>query len=584
MYIVLSMAFSSNDFLSMLKMLAVAALKLRNVKVASIKRETLTDKDRLAVVRVCKGLDLDPALGTDIYDNLLKGAVADAVTEFLPEFRKALNTGRVKHDPNTTTGATRDVLAPLLTLLNNPESVSAFSTLQKRIGGLNATALTQAYIGATKEAFDDPDTITTKLKSLVKKLAKIDGTTIPTEIINKIKTKYPDEIREYRQLKAALSISNSAVIRSAVAESGKKFITLKQLAVWLRKNGIKNSTIHPELFKSKFIGINLDGKLVDNRGVVLVGTYPQHSAKVTLNDSYNPDPDVKGNNWIYAVDTGKSVNRAQPEDIIAARRGDKFVRVSDSLDDIENMVSKWRSKMKLKGNFEDPKVVYPFFAEYLYQTASRVGSAAAGNTNGMATFGAGNFTVSAIKNRSASGPLHLRYPVKGGKLQDFVLNPAEADEDDRRFVTMLVSFMRKKAEGKDKTDVLFSIHDARINTGLFGKWLKATVGIKPHDFRSLRGTKIASEELPKATNELKKLSKKKTPSETEVNKIFDNAVIQVGKKLGHVRRAGGAESVTPNTAISYYINPKLMIGWYRDAGYAPSSKVRKAAEKSGIVV
>lgn len=599
MYIVLSSDFTTSDFTRTLRVLAVAILKLRGEKVAEIKNSVLTPADRTAMAKVAKGLGITESVATDVYDNLLKAAITDSVSIFVVAFRKGLNSGRIKHDGSSTTSATRDVLPPILTLLSTPTSESAFATLQRRIGGLGSSALSAAYVKNAKESVESPDSITEKLKALVKKYAKIDGTTIPTEQLKTLRDKYPEDIREYGRLKRQLSVSNSALIRSAVVDvlaatntKGKDYISLQQLAKWMKEHGIKNSTIHPGLFKSKFLGINIDGKLVDNRGIRVVGSEnPQHSATVEVNPNYNPNPSVKGNNWIFSVHTGKSVNRAQPEDVIAAKRGQKFDRIDTKVDDLEAVARKWRTKMidiGPKTNIEDTKVVYPYFAEYLYQTSSRVGSGTSGKTGDTTTYGAGNFMVSAVK-KSSKGLIAIKYHIKGAKEQDFLLATSQAEADDKKAVSKLIEFMQEKMKDKAVNEVLFSVADRhgepeRMNTSDFSRWLQTVAGIKPHDVRSLRGTKIASEVLPPAAEKVKKLLATKPLAENAVNKIFEEAVTEVGKRLGHVRRSKGEEMTTPATAISYYISPKLMIAWWREVGYAPPTKVVKAAHKSGIEV
>jgi hypothetical protein len=240
---------------------------------------------------------------------------------------------------------------------------------------------------------------------------------------------------------------------------------------------------------------------------------------------------------------------------------------------------------------DDFNTVAAYLTEYLYQTSSRIGSEeGGGNTGGVQTFGATTFKVSSVKkpaDGSVPKKLKVSYMVKGGHAMTFTLDPSKSLEaSDKAATEKLIAFLIAKCKGKKPTDPVFTVGAKRIDPTAYNTWLKQNTTMTAHNFRTLRGSEVALKVLPGALDQVKKAqaaAKPKKLADNAVHKIFEAAMAKVGEILGHIRRdKEGNEETTANTSIAYYVDPTIQLKWYKDAGYAPNTKVIAAARRGGI--
>ena len=588
---------SPDDSLALLRILAAVGLKVRGGKIAPL---TAMINDNFSDAKaVVEALGVDGRMFKRLCAQLKdRGQTIDNAAAFLPVLRKAINANRFSNDTESISAAAASLLPTILTVISSPDSEGSFNTVQKNIGQLKVKELTQAYAGLTADKLGDVDEMTTALKDLGRKLTGQPVMALTPEQRQKATAKNPEVLKEFNKQVANLRIRVGAEIRNVVTSLGEKAATVKAVSEELEKRGVPNP-LHPGLRKTTRILVNQDGKLTDKLGNVSTVSNAAPQYKVEINRDYDPDPSKKGKSWIFKVinpETGKVIGRGYADTTTQARKGGSFDKLLKAADSIEKYKAKWRKDLMQKGDIEDASRVYAALCELMYWTGLRV-STGEGLSAGERTYGATSFLVKHVMvggKKAASGNVSgtsfkATFPAKSGKLYTMELNAADphVPEEDSRYYKAMIQFLIAKTKGKKAGDIVMTVDDTesgRINASKLNAYIKSKgIPFTAKDFRTFRGTAIAMNVLPGAAETLKKLQKKnggKPLAIAEVNRIFLEAITQVGAQLGHKR----GEKIVPDTAIKYYINPALMVDWFRQAGYQPSKKVQEAAIKAGMTI
>lgn len=254
------------------------------------------------------------------------------------------------------------------------------------------------------------------------------------------------------------------------------------------------------------------------------GELPPHLQGVYIrpdltNVMINPDP--KG----YKLAVGRdSKNRLQPiytKEYIKAQSEAKFQRTAQLTEKFKDVQTKIEQDVKSA----DPAVREPAsVAKLLVATGLRPGSDKDTGAEKQA-FGATNLQGRHVVFSQGSG-VSLKFVGKKGVSLDIPVS----DKD-----TAAMLMQRKGVAGENGR--LFHTDDSKLR-----QYSKQQLGFKPKDFRTLKGTTLAQQEVEKLVA--------KPKDEKEYKSVVKEIAIKVSKALGN----------TPQIALQSYISPHVFMG------------------------
>lgn len=586
-------------FSAMLKVIAVLVLKLRGESIKDVK--PVADKyvdDARAFLR---SIGMKPTTFNNMYGIILRKPVDvhPAALDFVKELRAKLRAANILNDLDKMSVHQKELVGPLLTLISTPSSASAYSSLLRRVSYLKEPDIQKRFIQNFTDNNEGSQAIHAKLSAAVKKLTgRSDSIALTTEENKKFKAsaKHADTAAEISKMRSSYSQAVNQEMKQVILDAGKKLLPVATVMKALSDQGVKKLPF-PEDFRkatAKNVYVNLDAELCNVEGHPLNLQRVQPGVKVEFNPKYDPKA-VKGSNntWLYKwTNQEGNTGYVYTKDQMATNKSEKFTKLDDVITtgDLEKKKNEWRKSMGTK--FDDPNTVFAYLTEYIYATSSRIGSGAAGNTGGKDTFGASNFPVKSVGGLREGGTetkLRISYLVKGGHRESFFLDPSKPDlfDSDKAALKKLIKFIDAKCKGKKPSEPVFTVKGKRVSTSDYNAWLRGKADLTAHNFRTLRGTELALKYLPDAAKKVealkKKVAKGKRVPDKAIDQAFLDAMMKVGKALGHIRRnASGEEESTANTAIAYYCSPAVMVDWYKQAGKAPLSAVIRAANAAKV--
>lgn len=596
-----------NDMTALLRVLAVVGLKRRGAKVKSL--TGIINNNYAKASSVIEALDIEEDVFKNLCARLLKFAeTAENAEIFVNEFRTAAKTHRLKDDTDTVSGDLASLMPPILTLLSSPDSAGAFATVQKNIGKLKSPDLTQAYSAFAAEDLGDIEELQNELKAACKELTGKARLSLTMEQRTKAREENPDGLRAFNRISDKLKIRIGAELRNTVSSIG-DIAPINDVVNSFNERGIP-SPIHKGFTKPyylqggelvpvpknrNYIHVNQNGDITDKDGNKADVAGSSAGNVVILNKTY--DPSSKGSSWMflfYSPEESRIIGkRSYAENTVRERKGADFDKLSQSAEHLEGYKKKWRSDFLKKGGIEDAKKVYSATAELLYWTALRP-STGVGNSGGKPTYGATSFLVKHVKiggttadkkkNVDHASSIKVTFPVKGAKIHTVTMsaNDPHVPDEERKYYKALIDFIIAKTKGKEPDDVVLTIDNKRLNTTFFNQYLKSKgIPFTGKGFRTFRGTQVAIAVLPEAKAKVEALTKKnggKPLTANVVHGIFNAAMLKVGETLGHKR----GEDATHVTAVKYYVDPSVMLSWYKEVGFQPQSNVLKAAKGSNL--
>jgi hypothetical protein len=579
---------------SLLKILAIIIIKVHGGKVQTL-QNSIGKQNYPAAVSFLKKFDANSKLFINMYNGMLKtpAQVAALSLLFVTDFRKStFNTN--KSNIEVIPVSYREILVPMLTLLSDPQNSNALTQLNKKISIIKEPTISskfgEIFTNLVKDAISENvtikkdehhlDTMYNRIHEIIFKLTK-------SRTANSFSTEQRQEFRkdstkaqllkEFDTLKKQLTEVKANEIGAIVKASGKSVLSIKDVIKELKNRNVKYIDIHPDLRSATQIYYDQDGDMTDSKGKEIQRSSAPHDVRITINPKYN------GSNYIFQVENKAGPTKVYTKDKVKGAKAANFAKVDKLLTgQIEKIKSKWRSHMT--GSPESEQTVFANLTEYTYQTASRIGSKE-GETAGERTYGGMNFLVKHITSKSPSR-LVITYPVKSGAIDTFVITTAEDSHiggiSDSKSSKTLINFILQKCKGKGKDGIVFTVSGNPINYNRFGAYLKGIGFGTAKTFRTLRGTQLADTILKEAKEKYVDTGEIKT--QKDANDLFDAAMEEVGNLLGHVRfnKTTGKNEQTGATAVGNYINPSLMIDWFKAIGFTPNAKVINAAKNSGI--
>ena len=424
----------------------------------------------------------------------------------------------------------------------------------------DVTALLKINKDGPGQATQNPENnaITVKaLRRCVKKMIGVPKSFVPVDKVADARADFPDEWKEYLALaKMVRDASNSIIMDASRAANGK--LTVPKAREILESIGL------PCHLPKGFDGyIDKNGALVTKSGrpIHTAGGQPVYrvdpSAKIVMNPAYKEG--AEGNQWVFkAVFPTVNAKGKNNEGYFytdnhrKVSRVGKFNLVEQMLGLEKKMVRGWRQAL-IKKTITDTKV-YATQCELIYDTCARVGSVGNANRKGS-TYGLTTLEARHVTFRGNGAT--IKYVGKDAVVQQHRIAPATKE------LAAVIDMLKLLREGKRPKDPLWELEGKLYNaSGLraYFRTLCPIAGASPHKIRHLRGTRLALGLFEKAADVL--LGKKTPPTEKQVHEVFQKALMEVGKILGHVRGVGTDQKTTWTTAAKSYVDVGVMLQFY----------------------
>lgn len=519
--------------------------------------------------------------------------------DFLKSFRPYFNE-KIRANTGAVSRTQLDTLNALFTLIAKPDSESAFARVSKAITATKDLALIP-FFELDDDVTGDKGDLNERLNTIVKKQGS--GGNLTTEDRQRLREDDPDTLREFNRIKKNLKTRLDQDIRKAVlkaTDNKKDWAFIEDVVPILRKMGYDQKTLTARYGKQlleskKQIGIDVNTFITSKTGepskttgirpgaveIVVNTNWPKPAYIFQMRSQAQID---KGNN-----DWNRAYTKAHHAD--SQDKKDQFVMDMITGDKLSSGIKKWRNIMlggDKKNDAGQKAGMFAHLAEAFYWTAARAGTKD-GNTKGERTYGLSSILGQHVRVASAT-KLIIQYSAKSGQLQKHVLDLSLAQTpNDKAALKNLIDFIvKRKAAAKNGGLIFYAQSSAasakgegkRININEFNTWMKRILGddrFTVHKIRALRGTQIAVPALNEALETYSKRAKKEGASDKLANTVFVEALLPVGKQLGHFFR----EEPTAMTAISKgYVVTRVMRQWFDKIGRRPNATIEKGLDAS----
>lgn len=516
-----------------------------------------------------KMIELTPQLGVgskvfkSFFDNPKFEPKIEPIDEAMDELYASTKAGALSKDLTIS----RDYRALLsdASYAFGSGSEPAFRRLDTKLSLLSEPALLKH--GSEK----DKPTITPSAKTKVKRLEEIvkkmtgkPGWFLPIGPTGEaLRKKNPKDAEAYAALSKELRELYKSHLRSLVRGSGS--VTLDVKVVRDKLNGLGMWHPIPDAFVGK---IDDQGKYYTSDDELLAAT-PQ--GEVVMNKKW-PNATIYCQSKLPGAATWTKIQTVGHK---KKAKSEVFDTVRSVIPDIDNLRRKWLKDLK-DTRMSDEKV-YATLTELAYLTAPRVGSGT-GKTGGKTTYGISTVLVSMVK--FAGNKMTISYLGKSGQKQTHVI---EGTTDAKK---ILVKNVQELVGDKGPKDQVFTLPNGSPVKGTKINGYLHHIGFPSeftfHKFRKVRGTRLMQESSNEVLMDLAKKVKagKKTIKDLEEGII--DALTDVGEVLGHFtkdRKTGKAKTQW-TTALTAYVDPKILADLYRAAGHPPSSQIAKAIQEA----
>lgn len=434
-------------------------------------------------------------------------------------------------------------------------SDSATNRLLKGVAAIGDPEITRFFM---HEQQADNSGVYDELQTLVKKHGKVNGHTMPTEILeqwqahNKAKGAKTPAHTKYLELRREVNLIFKKALANLVRGSGKPYLPLRDVIAYMKSSGIVNN------LPAGFVG-NIDdlGNFYTTAGKKLLQT---PSGEVRMNPNYDPATD---NAYVceFTPPFAQNATRGYTETFRQTKKAAKFDVVAEVMPKLAALTKKWIPDMRLVNKKREG--VLATLCEFIYDTSARVGNKNAA-TAGEKTYGATQLLVKHFKMGTASAT--VTYAGKSGGKQAHKLSfTSVRGKQLQQALTALMA-------GKGPNDHVFTFNDRQVSGAMINSYLH-TLGFPKaftvHKLRTARGTEMAMAILKNSP-----FKKNDGTKDLVVHKWLENEILKIGAELGHM----SGEKVTANTAIQNYISPEILAEFYSKLGIRPNAKIQKAID------
>lgn len=417
--------------------------------------------------------------------------------------------------------------------INNPDLIRFWRVKEHEVKDEELTSLSDIVSEARKELGDSVATSHEDEYSISFEQRKALRKSNPG-LMDKYNKAYNGMVKKYR-----------AALRNYILDHHNKPQPVPQTREAMEAKGFYVNDMNPALDQ---LYIGSDAFFYTSSGLKIM----QRPQPGTIIIGFNPDYDPDANDqWVfqYRTEEGEPIY-AYTEKHKQTAKVTKNSRIMDNIDQAIDTRPKWLHDLKNSGN---EKTELPaLIVEIVYWTCGRIGSVG----NSVKGFGStyGITTLLVQHCHISSSKTTLEYHGKDAVLQTHVFDKSNKD------MKLICQILELLCEGKKPTDRLFTYENGSpVSAEQVRAYMKSLgMAITPHDFRSVRGTRLMAEVLAKHPD--KEISKM---SQANAESLFKSEALHVGQLLGHV--AGGKP--TAATALKAYIQPGFSREWFLDHNF-----------------
>lgn len=467
-------------------------------------------------------------------------------------------------------------------------AVDAMDKLAKQLSVKLGTAFAKAFrlnaggagSAGEVEGKNTVEALYTRLEELVKKITGKKGVVIPSDTIKELKLKadQPIDLLRYNDVRKELATYTKNALYLILSNGN---LQADKAMKEMEQQGFRDFPFptSKEGYKG-FVGLDKEGKLAlfTPGGKLIVGLVAPKS-KVTMNPKYNEEKDDTYY-FLFRAPGAVGDTRGYTASFRDIKTTAKHAKTTANTDKVGQWVKAWERDLFNK----DPMRNVPAtVALLLYLTSARIGTS---KENQSKKGGAHTYGISTLRKqhvRIGSASIILDYVGKKGVHQKHTLKLD--DKVNRRIAVIL----KRLLEGKKKDDLVFSFPRPTSRTGamqevnptFFRSYLKMTgVTINPHALRHIRGTALAVELMN--ANPWKPSVKAKTlvAKQREAELFLKDRVLKkVATLLGHKTMKNGVEQELWSTSVKSYIDPSVIVSWFKDKELAIPRWVPKKLEE-----
>jgi hypothetical protein len=385
-----------------------------------------------------------------------------------------------------------------------------------------------------------------------------DAFSAPEEAVA-FKEKNPEKYKEYLSLRRQFNSIWKDELSNFARKGADRLVGYEDFLKYLGSKSIESTL--PTGFTGK---IDAAGRIYTQEGEEISGL-PNGVMFPTV--KMNSD---KSGDWVFQAvrGDGSGGNYFYTKTFMKKKVSEKFEKVENLSKVFDRVRASWRIGIN---RFEEhsPQTVAAVVLELLYQFNARIGSL--GNaTDGKATYGLGVCLVKQV-TLTPNGFV-IRYPGKKG------VPAVHKYEGVDPLSKKIVEIVKSLVEGKKPKDFLFTytlkngdkklVQPSVVNM-VFKKL--GSGGATVHKLRTYRATSIFNEEAQKIFDKIPKIE-----NATKALAIVKKIATLVGKALNHVRNGVGGSKITPNTALSAYIDRTAQINFFVHYGLPLPSYLAKS--------
>jgi DNA topoisomerase IB len=412
------------------------------------------------------------------------------------------------------------------------------------------------------------------LEKIVQAVGKRKGTQLTKEEMQKLKAKNRDVFREYKRLRTAYNAVWRDELVAFVNKSGKKAVPYKDIYNYLNSKKIDNP------LTPGFDGLmDANGKIYTKAGKAILGSIPTKDSGfvIRMNPDYDPKED---NEFVYNTVRVSDDKVSQHVYTKSYRKGAnevKFAAVQALMKKI-NMIQKTWLPLLRRHDFSRACVAATVL-QTVWAFGARLGTK--GNATQTTRGRVSTYGIATLERRHVKidgNTVTLQYPGKDAVRQIHVINGG-ASQEAKFMASNIIMFCKNKQPNdkvfqyEDDRGRLHAISGGELR-GIFRK-LGAPAKSTPHKVRHVKGTQLFMDLVAQHKKEM-------TPgsmTQAQGDKLFKEICTQVGALLGHVRGVGKQQKVTGATAMGNYIDPNVMIQFYKALDLRMPKNLEKIAKK-----